>query len=139
MNFKKVKIENDEGEVLHIFDSVKEAASFYGIRPEAMAYRAKTKYSRDGETVSFLETNRRCNGKRRRRSYKEDEDFVFDVKKHCKVSYVVVMKHVCITPCPYSSSPKPFVGSSLCMDCSHFKRRDKENNVVFCTGHRFLN
>ena len=35
MNVKKVKIENDEGEVIHIFDSVKEAASFYGIRPEA--------------------------------------------------------------------------------------------------------
>ena len=139
MNVKKVKVENDEGEIIRIFDSVKEAAAFYGIRPETMTYRAKTKFSKDGETTSFIEVTRYARCKKRRLSAKEEANFVFDNHRHCKVFYSLVKKHICITPCPYFSSPKPFVGSSRCMDCPYFKVRDKENGFVICTGHRYSN
>lgn len=140
MNVKKVKVENDDGEIIRVFDSVKEAALYYGIQPEGMTYRIKHKICNKGETVSFLEEQ--CsNGldKRFRRLKNYSGVFKFNEKKHCKVHYEVVSGCVCVTPCPFSLSPKPFVGSCKCLDCSHFKIKDQEQRFVICTGHRFLN
>ena len=140
MNTKKVKVENDNGEIIRVFDSVKDAASYYGIQPEGMTYRIKHRICNNGETVSFLET--KCsNGldKRLRRLKNYSGVFKFNEKKHCKVHYEVVSGCVCVTPCPYSLSPKPFVGSCKCLDCSHFKIKDQEQRFVICSGHRFLN
>lgn len=139
MNVKKIKVENDEGEIIRIFDTIKEAASYYGLRPEGMTYRAKHRICKNGETVSFLEI-RTSNGlsSKRRRLKKYNGIFKFNAKKHCKVPYELMMGCVCITPCPFSLSPKPRVGSCKCLDCSYFKIKDKEKQFVVCTGHRFL-
>lgn len=139
MNAKKIKVENDEGEIIRIFDSVKEAALYYGIQPEGMTYRVKNKICKNGETVSFLEMKSSDGiSDKRRRLKRYNGVFKFNENKHCKVPYEVVSGVVCITPCPYSLSPKPFVGSCGCLDCSHFKIKDQEKHIVICTGHRFL-
>lgn len=140
MNAKKVKVENDDGEIIRIFYTIKDAASYYGIQPEAITYRAKNRFSRDGETFSFVETTLNSGIRAKNRRLKNySGKFTFDERKHCQVPYRLVRKHVCITPCPFSVSPKPFVGSCRCLDCSYFKERDKDKMIVFCTGHRFLN
>ena len=136
MNTKKIKVENDDGEIIRIFDTIKEAAAFYGVQPEGMTYRAKHRICKNGETVSFLEQHQAGVGRKRRKNY--NGVFKFDEKKHCKVYYELTMGCVCITPCPFSLSPKPRVGSWECLDCSYFKIKDQENRFVVCTGHRFL-
>lgn len=82
MNTKKIKVENDDGEIIRIFDTIKEAAAFYGVQPEGMTYRAKHRICKNGETVSFLEQHQAGVGRKRRKNY--NGVFKFDEKNIAK-------------------------------------------------------
>lgn len=64
------------------------------------------------------------------------------IKKHIhKVPYQTVNQIVCITPCPYrlaeNGNPRPKVGSSLCMSCTSFARKNKALGYVDCVFNKF--
>lgn len=137
---RSIIITNIYGDVVRRFDTIVEAAKFYGINKGAMAYRAKTKFYRNGETTSFEDTEIYENiftkpMKRNKENY--PNGYPFDEKKHVKVKYEVSKNKLCVTPCPYLEAPKPFVGSGRCQICTHFKYKDKENGCVICSGHKF--
>lgn len=137
---KTVIITNARGEIIMRFETIVEAAKFYGINKSAMAYRAKTRFTINGETTSFedVDVYDKLMDKEMRRNEKIYEDgFPFDERKHIKIKYEVNRSMMCITPCPYLEAPKPFVGSGRCQSCQHFKYKDKGNRIVICSGHKF--
>lgn len=137
---RRINVIDLNGDVLDTFETLKDAAQFYGVKESTIIYRIKTQHIFNGEMVQYetvlphdcLEAKRY-----KRNRYKKNENIRWcDVDKdnYKKVEYKIKMKHVCITPCPYSQSPKPMVGSARCEGCSRFKFRDSESKIVYCTG-----
>ena len=142
---KQIKIVNEEGVVLRRFYTIREAAHYYQVRPSTIIYHTNNRKTINGE--QFLYDDEKTYMTQRVLTYRkpflknvndgDEPPKDIDWSKCNKVPYVVIHKHLCKTICPYSLSPKPFVGSGNCLGCSHFRWRDKENHIVYCVGHRF--
>lgn len=136
---KRVNLLGVNGEIAMRFDSVVEAANYLGIQPTTVIYRIRKKNLVDGFvlcyenlTIEKAEINDRLRRQRKAKFGKTHED------KCCRVKYSYIFNKVCKTPCPFKESPKPKVGSCLCEACNHFKYKDVEQKIVFCTGHKHI-
>lgn len=53
--------------------------------------------------------------------------------KGSEVPYKTENGVICVTPCPYiKGDDVPMVGSSRCMMCVSYLKKDKKNKVVHC-------
>lgn len=64
----------------------------------------------------------------------ENEELELLKGKYDIIQYELAAGRVCITPCPYRESPKPKVGSALCLSCTSFHGRNRVRQQIACSA-----
>lgn len=126
---------NENGEIVHEFETVRDAANHFGLHHSTICYRVHRGFFFDGLKFHYRmrPTKRECKIKATRCEYKDD-DVELDREKYKIVPYEVRFGRVSITRCPFKRYPQPLVGSGECMRCSSFKGRNKKTHEVACSS-----
>lgn len=103
------------------FDSLSEAARFFGLTTGTILYHVKRGTPVNGYMLAYSN----------KETGKDVKDMGVEGEGY-QVTYEVSDMLVCITPCPYVEEPKPKVGSAYCMRCKHFLGKDMKRKIVRC-------
>ena len=131
---KPVIVKDLDGNLIHRFGSVKEAARHYDVRHANVLYWIRTDYTKNGLVFSFEnpEDHAHHTPYNMYHKLKHTEDVELD-REFTILKYDIKFGRVSITPCPFRQFPKPKVGSGACQACSHFRGRDRRTHEVACS------
>ena len=133
---KKVVAKNDNGEIVEVFDTVNDAASYFGMKNPTLLYHKRRGHKINGLTVDYLDEHNTRIKKTKTiipENYRfEEKEVELDREKYLIIKYEVKYGRVCITPCPFMDAPKHMVGSGKCITCSRNRGRKKSTHEIAC-------
>lgn len=155
MKEKTVIIHEKGGKVVNIYPSIREVSRVTGMHVSTIKWRVERGEQVKGEvfrtltheeelqlramTIEFLNRGQKeksgtIQGSEITKGIEMTnvDDQELDGVKYSIVDYETIAKRVCITPCPYLESPKPMVGSVLCLSCESFRGRNRSTQQVAC-------